>query len=49
MFAIAAAFKAGYTVDRIWKLTNIDKWFLTKLHRLHEMNLVLRWAPLIVA
>lgn len=31
MFAIANAMHAGYTVDEIWELTNIDKWFLRKL------------------
>ncbi|KAG7194402.1 Carbamoyl-phosphate synthase [Scheffersomyces spartinae] len=31
LFAIANAMAEGYTVDKIWKLTNIDKWFLNKL------------------
>jgi len=31
IFTIAAAFEAGYTVDRIHELTKIDKWFLDKL------------------
>ncbi|KAK3845015.1 MAG: hypothetical protein J3R72DRAFT_521378 [Linnemannia gamsii] len=31
VFAIANAMQQGYTVDRIWELTNIDKWFLNKL------------------
>ena len=31
IFAIAAAFEAGYTVDRIYELTKIDRWFLCKL------------------
>ena len=31
IFAIAAAFEAGYTVDRIYDLTKIDRWFLCKL------------------
>ena len=31
IFAIAAAFEAGYTVDRIHELTKIDRWFLCKL------------------
>lgn len=42
IFAIAAAFKAGYTVDRVWSMTRIDKWFLTKLFRLHEFFIRLR-------
>ena len=31
IFAIAAAFEAGYSVDRIHELTKIDRWFLCKL------------------
>ncbi|KAI1828137.1 pyrABCN [Xylaria intraflava] len=31
LFAIANAMHAGYSVDRIWELTKIDKWFLQKL------------------
>lgn len=31
LFAIANALSDGYSVDKVWKLTNIDKWFLNKL------------------
>ena len=31
IFAIAAAFEAGYTAERIHELTKIDRWFLDKL------------------
>ena len=31
IFAISAAFEAGYSVDRIYELTKIDRWFLEKL------------------
>ncbi len=31
IFVIADALHRGYTVDRIWELTKIDKWFLHKL------------------
>ncbi|KAI5805029.1 hypothetical protein EDC01DRAFT_701389 [Geopyxis carbonaria] len=31
LFAIANAMHAGYSVDKIWEMTQIDKWFLTKL------------------
>ncbi len=31
IFAIAAAFESGYSVDRIHTLTRIDRWFLDKL------------------
>lgn len=34
LFAIANALDSGYTVDRIWELTRIDKWFLHKLEGL---------------
>ena len=31
MFVLAAALKAGYTIDRLYELTRIDKWFLYKM------------------
>ncbi|KAI1143045.1 carbamoyl-phosphate synth [Hypoxylon sp. FL0543] len=31
LFAIANAMHTGYSVDRIWELTKIDKWFLHRL------------------
>ncbi|MGE4587672.1 MAG: carbamoyl-phosphate synthase (glutamine-hydrolyzing) large subunit, partial [Mangrovibacterium sp.] len=38
IFAIAAAFDKGYTVDEIHKKTCIDRWFLQKLHRIHSIK-----------
>ncbi|KAG0267870.1 hypothetical protein DFQ27_008050 [Actinomortierella ambigua] len=38
IFAIANAMKQGYTVDRIWELTNIDKWFLNKLQNIIQLD-----------
>jgi carbamoyl-phosphate synthase/aspartate carbamoyltransferase len=38
MFAIANAMHSGYTVDKIWELTKIDKWFLTKLKGLSDFR-----------
>ncbi|KAG1076662.1 hypothetical protein G6F42_025372 [Rhizopus arrhizus] len=38
LFAIANAMEKGYTVDRIWELTKIDKWFLNKLMRIHNLG-----------
>ena len=38
LFAIANAMHAGYTVDEIWELTNIDKWFLRKLKGLSDFG-----------
>lgn len=34
VFALAAAFATGYSVDRIHDLTKIDRWFLFKLHNI---------------
>ncbi|KAK4617862.1 hypothetical protein CLAFUW4_12487 [Fulvia fulva] len=31
MFALANAMHSGYSVEKIWELTKIDKWFLRKL------------------
>ncbi|TFK38441.1 carbamoyl-phosphate synthase [Crucibulum laeve] len=38
LFAISTAFHRGYSVDKIWQMTNIDKWFLTKLHYIYNME-----------
>ncbi|KJA15215.1 hypothetical protein HYPSUDRAFT_48599 [Hypholoma sublateritium FD-334 SS-4] len=34
IFAISTAFHRGYSVDKVWQMTNIDKWFLNKLHNI---------------
>ncbi len=34
LFAIANALDSGYSVDKIWQMTRIDKWFLNKLNSL---------------
>ncbi|KAI9265684.1 hypothetical protein EDC94DRAFT_692795 [Helicostylum pulchrum] len=34
LFAIANAMTKGYSVDKIWEMTNIDKWFLNKLQHI---------------
>ena len=31
MFVLAAAFRAGYSTQRLYDLTKIDSWFLAKL------------------
>ena len=36
LFAIANAMHAGYTVERIWQMTQIDRWFLSKLKGLSD-------------
>lgn len=38
LFAIYEAYKAGRTVDEIHKLSRIDRWFLTHIHSIHEME-----------
>ncbi|GAA5804311.1 dihydroorotate dehydrogenase [Helicostylum pulchrum] len=38
LFAIANAMEKGYTVDRIWELTQIDKWFLNRLMRIFKLG-----------
>ncbi|KAH9984927.1 carbamoyl-phosphate synth [Russula vinacea] len=38
IFAISTAFCRGYSVDKIWQMTNIDKWFLTKLKNIFNME-----------
>lgn len=41
IFAIAKALEQGYTVDRIYDLTKIDKWFLSKLKNIVDYTTVL--------
>ena len=41
IFAIASAFKAGYTVQQIHDLTKIDKWFLDRLENIHNTRIAL--------
>jgi carbamoyl-phosphate synthase large subunit len=41
MFAIANAFAAGFTIERIYNLTKIDPWFLGKLKNIYDYSLVL--------
>ncbi|KAL8953525.1 MAG: hypothetical protein Q9222_000628 [Ikaeria aurantiellina] len=38
LFAIANAMHEGYSVDRIWEATQIDKWFLRKLKCLSDFG-----------
>jgi len=42
LFAIANAMHQGYSVDKIWEMTRIDKWFLTKLEGLTKFGNMLR-------
>jgi len=36
VFAIAAALQTGYSIDRIYDLTKIDKWFLDRLNEIER-------------
>jgi carbamoyl-phosphate synthase large subunit len=38
IYFIRHAFRAGYTVERIFELTKIDPWFLVQLRQIHEME-----------
>lgn len=38
IFVIAQAFKQGYTIDRVYELTKIDRWFLHKLHNIFRTS-----------
>ncbi|CAO3645086.1 unnamed protein product [Mucor hiemalis] len=38
LFAIANAMNKGYSVDKIWEMTNIDKWFLNKLQHIVSLS-----------
>ena len=39
MFALANAMHNGYSVDKIWQLTRIDKWFLHRLKSLSDFGI----------
>lgn len=38
IFVIAMAFLKGYSIDRIFELTRIDRWFLEKLKNIFDMR-----------
>jgi len=38
LFAIANAMYSGYTVEKIWEMTQIDRWFLSRLKRLSDFE-----------
>jgi len=48
IFAISSAFHRGYSVDKIWQITNIDKWFLTKLQHIFNMEQRLSYVSFVV-
>ncbi|RMG63633.1 MAG: carbamoyl-phosphate synthase (glutamine-hydrolyzing) large subunit [Calditrichaeota bacterium] len=46
IFAIAEAFRAGFTVDRVHELTHIDRWFLFRIQQVVAMAEALAALPL---
>ena len=38
IFAIAEALHKGYSVEKIWEITRIDKWFLEKLSNIYQLR-----------
>ena len=38
IFVVAAALKAGYSVNRLYELTKIDKWFLYKMKNIMDIH-----------
>ena len=38
LFAIANAMNSGYSVEKIWEMTKIDKWFLSRLKCLSDFG-----------
>jgi len=38
VWAVAAAFDRGYTIDQVFQLTRINPWFLSKLQHVHKLR-----------
>nr|MBE5724562.1 rudimentary [Cucujiformia] len=38
MFVVAAALRQGYTIDKLFNLTKIDRWFLQKMKNIIDWN-----------
>ncbi len=38
IFYIRHAFRAGYSIERVFNITKIDRWFLHQLHEIFEME-----------
>jgi len=45
IFAIAQAFDKGYSIDQIFDITKIDRWFLQKLEYIHKIKNSLHEVP----
>lgn len=42
LFAIANAFHQGYSIDKVHDLTKIDKWFLHRLKRIADLDILMK-------
>lgn len=38
MFVLAAALRKGYSIDKLYDLTKIDRWFLAKMKKIVDLN-----------
>ncbi|KAH8813751.1 hypothetical protein DL96DRAFT_1821002 [Flagelloscypha sp. PMI_526] len=38
ILAVSTTFCRGYSVDKVWQMTIIDKWFLNKLHQIIQVE-----------
>lgn len=45
MFVLAAALKADYTLERLYDLTKIDRWFLRKMKNIVDFQKQLELLP----
>ncbi|XP_041483716.1 CAD protein-like [Lytechinus variegatus] len=45
IFVVAAALKAGYTIDKLYDLTRIDPWFLHKFNNIVSCSTALETSP----
>uniref|UniRef100_A0A8C4HQ81 Multifunctional protein CAD n=1 Tax=Dicentrarchus labrax TaxID=13489 RepID=A0A8C4HQ81_DICLA len=44
IFVLASAFRAGYTVDQLYELTKIDRWFLHKMKNITDHERLMETA-----
>ena len=43
IFAVNTAIYRGYSLEKIWQMTKIDRWFLARLQGMVKMEQKLRW------
>ena len=39
IFALAEALSKGYSVEKLYKMTGVDPWFLHKIDRIQKLNI----------